>query len=207
MRRTTLFLATCASIAAPHADAQATTIIVPMWGSTPAAPAIVDERIAFFAKRRRAPATSAAFYDIAYPAGPAEYDSLGGHALLLLSILSPDSSRLPPLFAVTRSNGVLSELQEVRSSLSRREKNDDITKAFGRFRQDAIFLLPIPVPPAGEEILVLFADSSVVIAGVADADVPPPVAAYLAKKAARTTPTDSALAAVIKREYPGFLAE
>ena len=75
------------------------------------------------------------------------------------------SGRLPPLFAVTRAAGTMTKLQQVRSSMSHRPTSDAIARAFGVFREDAIYLLPIPIPKEGAELSVLFHDSTAVMAG------------------------------------------
>lgn len=195
-----------AAIAAP-ACAAAQVIVVPMWGGGATAPEEMEKRIEFLAKRTNRTFPSAAFYDVAYPSDAAEYDSMAGNALLLLSVLVQDSTKLPVLFVVARADGKVRELQQVRTSLSRRPKRDAIAKVFGPYREDVISLLPIPVSDSGTDLLVYFPDSTGVTAGTASPSVPPFVAEYLKKRASRTTPSDSVMSAFIRREYPGFLAE
>jgi len=179
------------------------------WVVRPSALAEVDERI-----RQQARAVTgaelpqrSAFWDAAFPATAAEYDSVAGNALLLISAIAHDSVNFPVSSIYLQSGGRLYELQMIRSVLSHRGKKDDITRAYGRYREDVICLLPMAINRDGARIIVMFNGEGTAAAGAMSAVLPSPVAALLKAPPTRTVPSMQALADMIAREYPGLLDE
>lgn len=179
------------------------------WVVRPSALGEVDDRIKQQARGvtgAELPARSA-FWDAAYPATHAEYDSIAGNALLLISAMAHDSVNFPVSSVYLTAGGRLYELQMVRSVLSRRNKKDEITHAFGRYREDVICLLPMAINREGARIVVMFNGEGTAAAGTMSAVLPPSIAALLKTAPTRTVPNAQALADMIAREYPGLLDE
>jgi hypothetical protein len=202
----TIFFAHAAAQAAPAQDAG----LPGGWVVRPSALGDVDERIRQQARAVSAtePPQRSAFWDAAYPATAAEYDSVAGNALLLVSALAHDSVNFPVSSIYLQSGGRLYELQMIRSVLSRRSKKDDvIARSFGRYREDVICLLPMAINRDGARIVVMFNGEGTAAAGAMSAVLPGPVAALLKAPPTRTVPSMQALADMIAREYPGLLDE
>jgi hypothetical protein len=164
----------------------------------------MERRIASTVPYVRGGQHTLALFDVAYPYNAAEYDSMAGNALLLVTVLVHDSTRFPVAHVVVRSNGRIAELLFVRTALIRRTTMDSVAKTFGRFREDILCLLPVPLPKEGGDVFAIFPDGSGIGAGSLGTQVPPPVADYLKRKAAASVPNDSVLAHFIAREYPDF---
>ncbi len=201
----TIFLAHAAAQSAAAQDAG----LPGGWVVRPSALVNVDERIRQYARAVSAtePPQRAAFWDAAYPATAAEYDSVAGNALLLVSAIAHDSVNFPVSSIYLQSNGRLYELQMVRSVLSRRKKNDEIARAYGHYREDVICLLPMVINRDGARIVVMFNGEGTAAAGAMSGALPAPVAALLKATPTRTVPSMQALADMIAREYPGLLDE
>ncbi len=180
------------------------------WVVRPSALTEVDDRIKQQARGVSAtdPPQRSAFWDAAYPATPAEYDSVAGNALLLISAIAHDSVNFPISSIYLQSGGRLYELQMVRSVLTRRARKDDaIARTYGRYREDVICLLPMAINRDGARLIVMFNGEGTAAVGTMSSVLPAAVAGLLRAPPKRTVPSEQALADMIAREYPGLLDE
>ena len=106
--------------------------------------------------RTYAPVPRVAFFDIAYPKDCGEMAAMNGHAVMVVSAVSQDSTELPParVYAVLGTGErSLSQISGVESRVA----DATIHATFGSFRHDAFYLLPIEASRASADVLVDFA--------------------------------------------------
>jgi len=144
------------------------------------------------------------FYDVAQPVDTPEYVALGGQTVLLVTALAQDRDELPLKRAAIRYAGREIELRLVSSVLSQQvTSSSQATKVFGPYRADALYLLPLHLKFEEADLIVDFAKnrtglrvgqvSGLLTAGKDEnLDLP-------------ESPSEAALKALIKREYPKFL--
>src|SRR5450432_437096 len=118
-------------------NAQVVHVVPPeSWAWQSASPRVVDERLESVAKeyKDRGQLARVALYDIAFPADPAEYRSLGGYAVMLVSAIAQAKDELPPKRVYVRMPESVIELQLISSSSSVIPPDSPIAKAFGTHR-------------------------------------------------------------------------
>ena len=132
---------------APHGTGQAESIPVEF---------DLEARIANAAQEYGsvAPIARIAFHEIAYPATPEEYRAMAGHGLVLITAMSHVADELPPqpYLLVDRRRSPLSLITQEWSTPA----DDTVVRAFGRFRTDGLYLLPIGPSSRGRDLLLDF---------------------------------------------------
>jgi hypothetical protein len=99
-----------------------------------------------------ATASRIALADITYPRSQAELKGMGGFALLLITAITHDRGELPIDHAEVRIGDTTAKLVEVTSRRSEvpAGRHADV---FGRFRQDAVYLIPVFATQARAEVV------------------------------------------------------
>ena len=154
------------------------------------------------------PVERVTFFDAALPASEEELKEMAGYGLLILTAISHDPDELPPSRVYLKFERQVIPLKLVALSSSQVDSGSTIGRVYGSHRMDAVFLVPIYVVPKGAEVQVDFAKNRAAFgagwlgpmelqSSIAGATKPEPGAA----------PAAAALAGLMKREYPGFLAE
>ena len=182
-----------------------------VWSSQPATPARMSQRLEEAALRVPAHASipRIVLYDIGYPNGEQEYAALDGHAVILFTALSQVHEELPLQRVYVSSEGKEIELKLLKVVLAELPTADTASaKTFGRFRTDALYLLPIALRIKNGDLLVNFQINRLAFK-VATFGTPLPanLSNLLQMKSTGTGPSESALEAFIKREYPTFFPE
>jgi hypothetical protein len=175
----------------------------------PVAIPVIAQRLRALAERYRAYAAvpRVVLVDVAFPKDSVESAALSGYALLLVTALSHKAGELPLRRVYVRSGDQETELANVAALRADETAGDSLAaQAFGRYRADALYLLPIALHAQRGAILVDFAAgrSAFVVSefdGLPDAVTWLPTAAPTAPR-----PGEAVLLAVIQREYPGFIA-
>jgi hypothetical protein len=121
---------------------------------------IMNQRISSAAREYQmyAPIPRGAFYDLALPADSVEYDSLKGHALLLIYCVLQDSVEIPPVRLYVVNDDIACDLNHVLTlKFEIPDSCEIIVKVFGKYRSDSIYLLPISLRKPGSELFMDFA--------------------------------------------------
>lgn len=182
-----------------------------VWRDRPVTPARMSQRIEEAAVQyaAHAPVPRIVLYDIGYPHGEKEYAALDGNAVMLLTALSHDRSELPLLrvYAVVDGTGIeLPLLKVVLAELPTSETAS--AKMFGRFRADALYLLPMSLRVRKCDLFVDFQANRQAFKVVSfGTPLPDDLAGLMRVKPAGTGPSESALEMFVKREYPTFFQE
>jgi hypothetical protein len=148
-------------------------------------------------------------YDIGYPHDAKESAALDGNAVILLTALSQDHDELPLKRVYASSEGKEIELKLLKVILAELPTTDTAsTKTFGRFRADALYLLPMSLRVQKCDLLVNFQRSRLAFKVTTfGTPLPNEVKDLPQVKSNGTGPSQSALEAFIKREYPTFFPE
>ena len=182
-----------------------------VWRNRPVTPARMSQRIEEAAVQyaAHAPVPRIVLYDIGYPHGEKEYAALDGHAVILLTAVSQDRSELPLLrvYAVVDGKGIeLPLLKVVLAELPASETAS--AKTFGRFRADALYLLPMSLRVMKCDLFVDFqANRQAFKVATFGTPLPDDLASLMQVKPAGTGPSEGALETFVKREYPTFFQE
>ncbi len=182
-----------------------------LWRSQPATPARMSQRIedAAIQYAAHAPIPRIVLYDIGYPHGDEEYAALDGNAVILLTALSQDRDELPLQKVYAFSQGKEIELKLLKVVLAELSGNDTApAKTFGRFRADALYLLPMSLRIKNCDLLVDFQRNRLAFKVAAfGTPLPDDLSNLLQKKLAGAGPSQAALETFIKREYPTFFQD
>jgi hypothetical protein len=193
-------ITTYAQTAAPTAS--------PVWRNTPATPSGVNQRIEDAAIDRQdiAPIPRALFYDIGYPGNDEEFSALDGNAILLVTALSQGRLDLPlERVFVVMEDGSEVPLKQVKLVLSQQAATETLTtKVFGPYRADALYLLPVYLRLKPVELHVEFGSHAKLKAATFGGGASNILSRFKVVPPVGTGPTDMALNAFIKREFPGF---
>jgi len=131
------------------------------WNVAPVSDSMMSARLRFAAAeyRQYAPVPRLALFDIAYPATAAEYSRLAGHAVLLVTAVTQDSAELPlAQVYVQDETDSARVLPFVRGTCGRLSTSEAaIGEVFGKFRCDALYLLPVIERTGTGEVLADFA--------------------------------------------------
>jgi hypothetical protein len=178
------------------------------WRDTPATPARMSQRIeeAAIKFQANAPVPRLVLYDIGYPHSDQEYAALDGNAVILFTAISQDREELPLQRVYVLSDGKEIELSLLKSVLAEVPESDKASlKTFGRFRADALYLLPMSLRVKTTDLMVQFQKSEKILKV---ATFGTPLSAEVSRlsltKTSGAGPSQSALEAFIKREYPSF---
>jgi uncharacterized protein YegJ (DUF2314 family) len=181
------------------------------WKKQPATPARMSQRLeeAAIKYQANAPIERVVFYDIAYPHSDQEYSALDGNALILFTAVAQDGEELPLQRVYVLSDGKEVELKSLKLVLSETSiPNSATDKTFGRFRADALYLLPMSVRIKTGDLLVNFQKNRMAFK-VATLGTPlsSDVSRLSMTATSGTGPSKTALEEFIKREYPSFFKE
>ncbi len=178
------------------------------WRRSPATPESVRRRIEAAAERyaSRTPVARIVLYDIGYPRDAREYAELDGHAVVLLTALSQERAELPIRRVYVAAGGREVELLLLKLVLSEEKTADGpAARAFGRYRADALYLLPVYLRTRAGELLADFDRNRT---GVRVAAFGTPLPSTLSGLGIRPPtgagPSADTLEEFIRREYPSF---
>ena len=183
----------------------------PVWKNEPATPARMNQRIEEAAIKfaAHAPVPRMVLYDIGYPHDVQEYTALDGNAVILFTALSQDRDELPFQKVYALSEGKEIELKLLKVVLAELPTtNTASAKTFGKFRADALYLLPMSLRVKNCDLLVNFQKNRQAFK-VATLGTPlnDELNKLLQVKPSGAGPSQSALETFIKREYPTFFPE
>jgi hypothetical protein len=180
----------------------------PRWNKNPATPERMRQRIeeAAVKYQQHAPIPRLILYDIGYPQDAREYASLDGHAVILLTSLSQERGELPLRRVYVSAGGKEVELKLLKLVLSEQSGAGDVSaRTFGRFRADALYLLPLHLRAQAGELLADFALNRAGMKVAAfGTPLPDQISALGIKPPTAAGPSADALAQFIRREYPSF---
>jgi hypothetical protein len=144
--------------------------------------------------------------DMASPRDDDEYYKLGKNGVVLISAVTQDSAELPLARVAIRNGAVLTELKPLASGRRETAEGSVVREMFGRFRQDALYLVPLDQVKRGATLECDFAvhRQGFVITRLSE----PPQGFILADPGRKSGPQPSAslLQAFIAREFPGVLS-
>jgi len=174
------------------------------WANGAVTNTALDGRLSQAAMQYRsyAPVPRIAFYDIAFPKDCAEFTSMSGHAVLVVTAVVQDSTELPPARIYFGSGSGGTDLLRI-GGVQSRVASADVRATFGQFRVDALYLLPSRPNVGARDILMDFAAhrQGFRLAQLSG-QVPKPLAACVEADTRSQLPSDSALWALVRREYP-----
>jgi uncharacterized protein DUF2314 len=183
----------------------------PVWKNQPATPARMVQRIEEAAVQyaAHAPIPRIVLYDIGYPHGDQEYAALDGNAVILLTAVSQDRDELPLQRVYAVSEGKQIELQLIKVVLAELTTADSaVTKTFGRFRADALYLLPMSLRIKNCDLLVDFQRNRLAFkVATLGTPLPDDLNKLMQTKSSGAGLSQNALEVFIKREYPTFFQE
>lgn len=141
--------------------------------------------------------------DVALPRDAKEYTQFRGYGVLLLVAISHNRFELPLPRVYLRSGGRTVVLHEINHALIETPENSPVRNAFGQFREDVFFLLPLGDAMSEHQLLCDFALNRSAFV-IDDSPVDPP--GYLTPGkfiAAEILPAMDVLEQFIIREWPG----
>lgn len=179
-----------------------------VWKNQPVTPAHMNARLerAAIQYAAEAPIPRIVLYDIGYPKDEKEYAALDGHAVMLFTSVSQNRDELPLQRVYVVIEGKEIELKELKVVLAEIPDSDAASaRTFGRFRADALYLLPMSLRLKQADVLVDFQRNR---SGFKIATFGTPLPDGLDRlsliKPPGTGPSETALETFIKREYPSF---
>lgn len=180
------------------------------WRDRPATPERMIERLEDAAESAEAygPIPRAVLYDIGYPRSSDEYERLGGYAVVLVTAVSHDRSELPLARVYVREGPKRTELKLLRGGgVSENDGvSERVVKTFGGFRSDALYLMPVYLRTRPAELAVDYAKNRQgQKVGTFGTPLSAEVSALPIEPAAGSGPSDDAVRAFVKREFPGFV--
>jgi len=152
--------------------------------------------------RRLAPLPRIALYDIAYPKDSAEAVALGENGVLVVTAVVQDTVELPLRRVYVATLTGVSELTLVAAVAS--YTSDSVVRAtFGRFRLDAVYLLPLSLRSTAGDLLTDFAAHRDGFRFMHfDGQRPPALQELGAPVSTTASPPSAVLWAFMRREYP-----
>ena len=144
-----------------------------------------------------------AMADVAIPSSQAELDSVGGYAAVLVTVICQDAHELPIDRVELRTGGQVVKLTQLGTHKSLLD-DARLARLFGRFRDDAIFLIPVAATQATSNVTVFVGQGAHPLS-VLDFPLPADgggLPAGLAYVGDNRPPNPEALRAMIEREFP-----
>ena len=180
-----------------------------VWRNEPVTPASMNQGLeeAAVQNAAHAPIPRIVLFDIGFPIDEKEYAALDGNALILFTAVSQTREELPLQRVYVLSEGKEVELKLVRVVLAELKTADtQVAKTFGRFRADALYLLPMSLRVKNVDLLVDFqVNRSAFKLATLGPPLPDHLSRFLLVKTSGAGPSQSALETIIKREYPTLL--
>ncbi|HET9711231.1 MAG TPA: hypothetical protein VFP64_05095 [Pyrinomonadaceae bacterium] len=181
------------------------------WRNEPVTPARMNERIEAAAVQyaAHAPIPRIVLYDISYPNGEQEYTALDGNAVILFSAVSQNREELPLQRVYASVGGKEVELKLLKTVLAELPVNNSAsTRTFGRFRADALYLLPLSLRGTSADIFVDFQQNRTAFkVATFNTPLPDELKRLNPIQPSGAGPSQSALETFIKREYPSFFQQ
>ncbi len=174
------------------------------WSRVPVSNATLDARFAHAAAQYRsyAPVPRVAFYDIAYPKDSTEAVAMNGNAVLVVTAVAQDSSEFPLRRVYVATTTGMQELPPV-SAVALYTLDTMVRGTFGRFRLDAVYLLPLNIRTTAGDLLTDFAAHRLAFRLTHfDGETPEPIKRLGRLAASNGTPGPAALWTLLRREYP-----
>jgi hypothetical protein len=178
------------------------------WADVPVVPEEMSSRIEEAAAEHQGtvPLPRAGFFEVAYPADVPEYVALAGNGIVLITVFAQDKNELPIKKAYFHFEDGLVELQPIASVLSKQKEADAKTsKAFGAYRMDALYLLPLHLGFEGANLMVEFAKSRNAFRLGSISGSTSSVREGEQTKTLAGKPSEEAVKSFVEREYPGFV--
>ena len=179
-----------------------------VWKNQPATPARMNQRLeeAAIQYAAQAPIPRIVLYHIGFPHSEKEYSALDGNGVILFTAVSQTREELPLQRVYVVSEGKEIELQLLKTVLAEVEGTDtQSSKTFGRFRSDALYLLPMSLRVKNVDLLVDFQSNRKAFKVAAfGTPLPDDLKAFVSIKPPGTGPSQTALEEFVKREYPSF---
>lgn len=174
------------------------------WSKTAVSNTVLDGRIRDAATQYRsyAPIPRTAFFDIAYPKDSSEALALSGYAVMVVTALVQDSTELPltELYLRTASGD---RIVDPYSSIASMAADTTIRGTFGRYRLDALYLIPLSSRLTAGELLADFAmHRKGFRLGQFDGQVPEQFQHLGTIRPPMHLPSDAAVEVIVRREYP-----
>ena len=183
----------------------------PTWGNKPATPSSMNAQLEKAAVQyaANAPVPLIVLYDIGFPNDEKEYAALDGNAVILFTAVAEDREELPLQRAYVVSEGKEIELKLIQVVLAEvNMPNSASAKTFGKFRADALYLLPVSLRAQNVELLVDFQGNRKAFKVAAfGTPLPDVVKRLLVIKPAGAGPSQEALELFLRREYPSFFQD
>lgn len=177
-----------------------------VWRNEPVTPVRMNQRLEAAAVHYadHGPIPRIVLYDVGFPLDAKEYAALDGNAVILFTAVSQTREELPLQRVYVLSDGKEVELKLVRVVLAELKTADTQTaKTFGRFRADALYLLPMSLRVQNVDLLVDFqSNRSGFKVATFGTPLPEDVSRLMSTKPSGAGPSQSALETFIKREYP-----
>ncbi len=107
-----------------------------------------------------APVPRVGFFDITYPATPAEYRDLAGFGILLVTIVTQDPAEVPLERVYFEAGDGLRDFQLL-SSIHSRVEEPSVVEVLGPHRFDALFLFPMHLRRKPGSLVIDFATNRV----------------------------------------------
>ena len=179
------------------------------WRNQPVTPAKMNARIEAAAVQyaAHAPVPRIALFDIGYPHSEQEYAALDGNAVILFTAISQNRDELPLQRVYVSADGKEVELKLLKVVLAELPASDSVlSKTFGRFRADALYLLPMSLRNKAGDLLIDFQTNRKAFKVTTLGEPLPEDLSWMTRaKSSGASPSPSALEAFIKREYPSFI--
>ncbi|HKR23541.1 MAG TPA: DUF2314 domain-containing protein [Pyrinomonadaceae bacterium] len=180
-----------------------------VWKNQPVTPARMNQRIEEAAVQyaAHAPIPRIVLYDIGFPLDEKEAAALDGHGVILLTSVSQVREELPLQRVYVLSEGKEVELKLLKVVLAELNTPEAASaKTFGKFRADALYLLPLSLRVKNVDLLVDFqTNRSAFKVAAFGTPLPDDLKALVAVKSSGAGPSQAALETFVKREYPSFV--
>lgn len=175
------------------------------WTRQPSTNIALDARLSGAAAQYRsyAPIPRIALYDVAYPKDSAEAVALGGNAVLVVTAVVQDSTEIPlrRMYVITAA-GAVQELPLI-AAMASYTSDSLIRTTFGRFRLDAVYLLPLPLRVSAGDLLTDFgAHRDGFRLTHFDGQVPDALRRLGRLPSTSSTPAAATIWSFMRREYP-----
>jgi|GEM_PF-795869 len=177
-----------------------------IWRNQPVTPARMNQRIDEAAVKyaEYAPVPRIVLYDVGYPQEPKEYAALDGNAVILLTAVSQAREELPLQRVYVLFEGKEVELKQLKAVPAEIDASAPSVKTFGRFREDALYLLPMSLRAKNGDLLADFQTIRAVKVAAFGNPLPAGLSRLMAQQPSGSGPAPAALDAFIKREFPTF---
>ena len=179
-----------------------------VWKNQPVTPARMNQRIEEAAVQyaAHAPIPRIVLYDICFPVDEKEAAALDGHGVILFTAVSQVREELPLQRVYVLSEGKEVELKLLKVVLAELNTPEAASaKTFGKFRADALYLLPMSLRVKNVDLLADFQTNRMAFkVATFGTPLPDDLKAIVSVKPSGAGPAQAALETFIKREYPSF---